>query len=87
MNGCLVEQDLCSADYRAAERYAKKTGAECMLRVFADGRLLMKDFRRDEIIETTVDDFLGYYDEDDCGCGHEHEHDHDCDCGCGHHHE
>ena len=87
MNGCLVEQDLCSADYRAAEHYAKKTGAECMLRVFADGRLLMKDFRRDEIIETTVDDFLGYYDGDDCDCGHEHEHDHDCDCGCGHHHE
>ena len=59
-----------------------------MLRVFPNGRLLIKDFVRNEVTETTANDFLGYYDDDcdhdlDCDCGHEHHHHHhDCDCGC-----
>jgi ATP phosphoribosyltransferase regulatory subunit len=78
VSGCLVEMYLEDGDYRAAEEYAVKTNAGCMMRVFADGRLMLKDFIKNEIVETTVKDFLSYYEEDDC-CGHEHHH--DC-CGC-----
>lgn len=84
INGCLVEAYIENGDYRDAEAYAVKTGSSCMIRVFPDGKLQMKDFVKQEITETTVNDFLGYYDDDDCDCGHEH-HDHDCDCG--HHHD
>lgn len=87
VNGCLVEGYVGGGDYRAAEEYAKNSGAGCMLRVFADGKLMINDFNKHEITETSVQDFLGYYadDEDDCDCGHDH-HGHDCDCGCDHHH-
>ncbi len=86
VNGCLVEGYVGDGDYKAAEAYAKKSGAGCMLRVFADGRLMIKDFLKQEITETTVQDFLGYYEdgeaeEDGCNCGHDH-HDHDCGCDC-----
>ena len=44
---------------------------------------MINDFAKNEIIETTVEDFLGYYDDEDdeeecdCGCGgHHHHHDH-----------
>lgn len=97
VNGCLVEGYVGGGDYAAAESYAKAADAECMIRVFKDGKILLKDFRRNEITETTVNDFLDYYDddtEDDCGCGHDHDHS-ECDCGhdhdysdcCGHHHD
>lgn len=81
VNGCMTEGYVGNGDYKDAEEYAKKSNAECMIRVFSDGKMLIKDFRRNEIIETTIDDFLEYYDdtEDDCGCGHEHG-------DCGHHH-
>lgn len=84
INGCLVEAYIENGDYRDAEAYAVKTGSSCMIRVFPDGKLQMKDFVKQEITETTVNDFLGYYEDDDCDCGHEH---HDHDCGCGHHHD
>lgn len=84
INGCLVEAYIESGDYRDAEAYAVKTGSSCMIRVFPDGKLQMKDFVKQEITETTANDFLGYYEDDDCDCGHEH---HDHDCGCGHHHD
>lgn len=84
INGCLVEAYIENGDYKDAEAYAVKTGSSCMIRVFPDGRLQMKDFVKQEITETTVNDFLGYYEDDDCDCGHEH---HDHDCGCGHHHD
>lgn len=81
VNGCLVEMYIEDGGYKAAEQYAIKTNSSCMIRVFPDGKLQMKDFIKQEITETTVNDFLGYYDEDDCDCGHEHHHhDHDCDC-------
>lgn len=84
VNGCLVEAYIGEGDYKDAEQYAKDAGSSCMIRVFPDGKLQMKDFIKDEITETTVNDFLGYY-EDDCDCGHDHHHDHNC--GCGHDHD
>lgn len=81
VNGCIVEYFNDDADISAAEEYAKKNKMSCILRVYPDGRLLMKDLVKNEITETTAQEFLGYYEEDeDCGCGHEHHH--DCDCGC-----
>ena len=94
INGCLVEQYICEGSHLEAEQYAINNNMSCMLRVFADGKLQIKDFARNQITETTVNDFIGYYDdiedEEDCGCGHDHHdhhhHDHDCDCGCHDHH-
>lgn len=86
VNGCLVEGYVGGGDYSKAEEYAKKSNAECMIRVFSDGKMLIKDFKRNEIIETTTDDFLEYYDDDaEDGCCEEHGH--DGECSCGHHHE
>lgn len=93
INGCLVEEYIDNSDYRTAEKYAVSCGMGCMLRVFADGKLMIKDLAKNEITETTVDDFLGYYDEEDeygsfqeheqeCSCGHKHSH----GCGCEHEH-
>lgn len=80
VNGCLVEMYIGGGDFKDAEKYAGETDTGAMLRVFPDGRLQIKDFTKREIIETTADDFLGYYDEDGC------EHHHGDDCGCGHEH-
>ena len=82
VNGCLVEYYIGGGDYTEAEKYAGITDTGCMLRVFADGKLLIKDFAKNEITETTVNEFLGYYAEDEEE--HHHHHDHDCDCGCYH---
>lgn len=84
VNGCLVEYYIGEGDYKEAEKYALKTDNACMLRVFGDGVLMIKDFVTGDITQTTVADFLGYYEEDECDCGHEHSHDHEC--GCGHEH-
>lgn len=85
-----------NGDYKAAEEYSKGKNIGTMLRVFPNGQLMINDFAKHEIIETTANEFLGYYDEsmmfdehDHCGCGcdhdHEHEHHHD-HCDCGHEH-
>ena len=77
--------------------YADNKGITCVLRAYPDGVLQIKDMIKNEITETTVADFLGYYEEDeDCDCGCDHDH-HDCSCGhdhgddhecsCGHHHD
>lgn len=85
INGCMVEGYVGEKDYKKAEEYSKKTSAECMIRVFADSKMMIKDFKKGEIIETTINDFLDYYEEDDfeddCGCGHDHSHSEDCECG------
>jgi ATP phosphoribosyltransferase regulatory subunit len=86
VNGCLVEMYIGDGDYKQAEQYALNSDIGCMLRVYPNGKLQIKDFTKQEIIETTANEFLGYYEddfEDDCGCGHDH---HDDDCGCGHDH-
>lgn len=96
VNGCLVEMYIGDGDYKAAEEYSKGKDIGAMLRVFPNGQLMINDFAKHEIIETTANEFLGYYDEsmmfdehDHCGCGcdhdHEHEHHHD-HCDCGHEH-
>ena len=67
-----------------AEEYAKKSDAECMIRVFADGKMQIKEFKTNEITQTTVDEFLDYYGDDyeeECSCDHEHHHHDGCDCG------
>lgn len=92
VNGCLVEMYIGGGDYKDAEEYSRGRNIGAMLRVFPDGKLMINDFAKHEIIETTANEFLGYYDEsmmfdegggcecghDDCGCGHEHHH--GCDC-------
>ncbi|MCC8168797.1 MAG: ATP phosphoribosyltransferase regulatory subunit [Oscillospiraceae bacterium] len=88
VNGCLVEMYIGDGDYLEAEKYALSTDTSCMLRIFPNGKLQIKDFTKQEIIETTANEFLGYYDSDleydeECGCGHEHNHG---ECGCGHEH-
>ncbi len=84
VNGCLAEMYIGSGGYKDAEEYAKTQNIGAMLRVFPDGKLMINDFLKHEIIETTANEFLGYYDDIVFGA-HEH-HDHDCDCGCGHEH-
>lgn len=89
VNGCIVEYYNGDGNIEKAEEYAKKRDISCILRAFADGTLMIKDFIKNEIIETSASEFLGYYEDDeedecDCGCGHEHHHHHgeDCDCHC-----
>ncbi|MCH5210805.1 MAG: ATP phosphoribosyltransferase regulatory subunit [Oscillospiraceae bacterium] len=82
VNGCLVEMYIGGDDYTDAEEYAKSRNISAMLRVFPDGKLIIKDFAREQETETTANEFLGYNDVDECDCGHEHHH--DCDCGCEH---
>lgn len=82
INGCCVENYVDSGNFKAAEKFAKKAGADSMIRAFPDGRIMIKEFKDGTIVETTAEEFLGYYDEEDeCDCGHEHG-----ECGCGHHH-
>lgn len=80
INGCMVEYFTADGTFEDAEKYARENGHAGMIRVFDDGKIILKDFIKNEIIETTMSEFLGYYDESDC------DHGHDCDCGCGHHH-
>ncbi len=83
ISGCMAEGYVGEGDFKSCEEYANATGAEAMMRVFSDGKLLMKDLIKQEVTETTVSDFLGYYD-DDCDCGEHEHHGEDCDCGCHH---
>ncbi len=90
VNGCIVEFYNENKPIEDAEEYAKNKNISCILRVYPDGKLLIKDFIKNEITQTTAFDFLGYYEDDeecDCGCDHDHEHHHHhgdgCDC-CGH---
>lgn len=80
INGCITELYILGGDYEACQSYCEKIGAGAMLRVFADSRLMIKDFAKDEITETTVPDFIGYYHDDECDCHEHHHHDDDCDC-------
>jgi len=87
LNGCIVELYTGLGNIDDAVSYTKEKGIGCILRVFDDGKLMINDFAKNEIIETTVEDFLGYYDDDDeeeecdCGCGGHHHHHHDHSTG------
>lgn len=100
VNGCIVEYYTEDDSIENACSFAEKKGMSCVLRAYPDGILQIKDMIKNEITETTVADFLGYYEEEedcDCGCGHDHHDHHDCHCGhdhgeehecsCGHHHD
>lgn len=93
VNGCLVEGYIGVGDYKECEKYCESINAGCMMRVYPDGKIQIKDFLKNEITETNANDFLGYYDgEDDfeeheCHCGHDHDHEHECHCGHDHDHE
>lgn len=64
VNGCLVELYIGDGTPDEAEEYAKATGSECMLHIFANGRLIICDFAKGDRIETTVNEFLGYGNEE-----------------------
>lgn len=84
VNGCIIEYYNQENDIDSACAYAEEKGYSCVIRTYADGVLKIKDLTKDEITETTVQEFLGYYEENDeceCGCGHHHEHGDDCCCG------
>ena len=59
-------------DYKAAEEYSKGKNIGAMLRVFPNGQLMINDFAKHEIIETTANEFLGYYDESMMFDEHDH---------------
>lgn len=60
INGCLTEMYIDDTDFEAAEKYAKATNNTCILRIYPDGKLVVYDYERDDKIETTVNEFLGY---------------------------
>ena len=60
INGCLTEMYIDDTDFKTAEKYAKATNNTCILRIYSDGRLVVYDYERDDKIETTVNEFLGY---------------------------
>ena len=82
INGCIIEFFTESENIEDAEKYAEDKGISCIIRAYEDGRLLIKDFAKNEIIETCIEDFLGYYedDEEECDCHHHHHHGENCDC-------
>lgn len=80
INGCIVEMYTYDGDINTATEYAVSENASAIVRCFADGGVEIKDMLKNEIIKTTVSEFLGYYDDEA-----EHEH-HGEDCDCGHHH-
>ena len=81
VNGCIVEMYCGNGDINFATEYAGKNGHSAVIRCLKDGTVEIKDFLKNEIIKTSLSEFLGYYEDDDCDCGCEHDHDHDCDCG------
>lgn len=82
INGCIVELYTENGEICDAEEYADDKEINCIIRAYADGKLQIKDFVKDEIIETCLEDFLGFYDddEDECDCGHHHHHGENCGC-------
>lgn len=75
INGCIGELYTDGGSINQAEEYANKHGIGCVMRCFADGRMIIKDLEEDTIFETNIVEFLEDPEEED-----------ECDCGCGHHH-
>lgn len=61
-NGCLTEAYIGGGSFADAEEYARATNNTCVLRVYPDGRLTVYDYEREDTIETSVNEFLGYGD-------------------------
>lgn len=90
--GIMVEQYINGGNIEDAEKYARELGRDSVIRVFPDAKVQVMEFSNDEIVETTAEDFINFYGEEEhdhdhgeCDCGHHHEHGESCDCG--HHHE
>lgn len=60
VNGCLTEMYIGGGSFEDAEKYASETDNTCVLRVYPDGRLVIYDYERNDTVETTVNEFLGY---------------------------
>ena len=83
LSGCLVTNYILDGNIEACEEYAKKCGAESIIRAFPDGKIQIKEIATGEVTETDYNTFVGYYDEDP----EEHHHHHHGDgCDCGHCH-
>ena len=65
INGCIVEYYTGCGNIDDALSYTKDKGMGCILRVYPDGKLLINDFAKNEILETSVEDFLGYYEDEE----------------------
>lgn len=76
--GVLMEQYIGNGTHIEAEEYAVKSGRDSMIRVFADAKVQVKEFKSGEIVETTAEEFINFYGEDE---EHHHHHGEDCDCG------
>lgn len=61
INGCLCEMYLGN-DFAEAKKYAVATNNSCILRVYDDKMLDIYDLKRDDIIKTDIDTFIGYGD-------------------------
>ncbi len=77
LSGCLATSHLSGGTIEECEAFSKSRGIESIIRVFADGKIQIKDFLTGTVTETDYNTFVGYYEEDE----HEHHHHHDCDCG------
>lgn len=77
LSGCLVTNYISDGSIGDCEIYAKKCGAESIIRAFPDGKIQIKEMATGEITETDYNTFVGYYDDEP----EEHHHHHDCDCG------
>lgn len=60
VNGCLTEMYIGGGEFEDALAYAKATNNTCILRIYPNGRLVVYDLDRNDTIETTVNEFLGY---------------------------
>lgn len=60
VNGCLTEMYIGGGDFEEAQKYALSTNNTCILRVYSSGRLVIYDNERNDTIDTTVNEFLGY---------------------------
>jgi len=82
LSGCLVTNYIADGNIGDCEAYAKKCGAESIIRAFPDGKIQIKEMATGEITETDYNTFVGYYDDEP----EEHHHHHGDECDCGHCH-
>lgn len=81
LSGCLVTNYLGNGDIKDCQKYAQDKKIESIIRVFADGKIQIKDSSvSGGITETDYETFVGYYNEPEEEHGH-HHHGEDCDCG------